>query len=52
MSFFPKLLSVDHLLMAAAAAHPEAPPALPVMELCHPAPGFASVSDRRREVRR
>jgi hypothetical protein len=52
MSFFPKLLSVDHLLMAAAAAHPEAPPALPVMDLCHPTPGFAAVSDRGLQGRR
>jgi hypothetical protein len=49
MSFFPKLLSVDHLMMAAAAAHPEAPPALPTMQLCHPGHGFVPVTDHRVE---
>lgn len=34
MSLFTKLMSVDHLMMAAAAAHPEAPPALPMIDLC------------------
>lgn len=34
MSLFTKLMSVDHLMMAAAAAHPEAPPALPMIEVC------------------
>lgn len=34
MSLFTKLMSVDHLMMAAAATHPEAPPALPMIDLC------------------
>ncbi|WP_207842317.1 hypothetical protein [Williamsia soli] len=34
MSLFTKLMSVDHLMMAAAAVHPEAPPALPMIERC------------------
>lgn len=34
MSLFTKLMSVDHLMMAAAATHPEAPPALPMIERC------------------
>ncbi len=34
MSLFTKLMSVDHLIMAAAATHPEAPPALPMIDVC------------------
>ena len=34
MSFVGRLLSVDQMLMAAAAVHPEAPPALPMIEAC------------------
>jgi|GEM_PF-4374375 len=34
MSFVGKLLSVDQMLMAAAAVHPEAPQALPMIEAC------------------
>lgn len=33
------LMSADHLMMAAAAAHPEAPQAIPTMHLCVPAEG-------------
>lgn len=40
MSLFTTLMSVEHLLMAAAAVHPEAPPALPMIERC----GHAAVA--------
>jgi hypothetical protein len=42
MSLLTKLMSVDHLMMAAAAAHPEAPPALPMLERCGYAIGPAA----------
>jgi hypothetical protein len=56
MPLLPKLLSFDHLMMAAAAAHPEAPQALPAMELCKSlrgaSTGYESVRDSPNVGRR
>jgi GNAT superfamily N-acetyltransferase len=51
MSFVGKLLSVDQMLMAAAAVHPEAPPALPMIEACRTKAEIVRVSRDDRLAR-
>ena len=51
MSFVGKLLSVDQMLMAAAAVHPEAPQALPMIEACRPKVEIVRVAGEDRLAR-